>query len=195
MILIRITIVPNDPQILPPHLLIGASYASDPTPLVFSGLGLSSVEEGREDNEVVQDLESLSLSIYSNGESKNDTLLATHRARRDTSELSGRIMGLSEQEFSAAIHAPELKFASSIHSEKYTMQEGEFRDNFYRNELSLNQYYQRVEQVISFEVARMENDKTFSSSGEYLCQLYAILTALCSSNQECEGDELWQLKK
>ncbi|CAM3827167.1 hypothetical protein [Vibrio aquimaris] len=187
--------MPNDPQILPPHLLIGASYASDPTPLVFSGLGLSSVEEGREDNEVVQDLESLSLSIYSNGESKNDTLLATHRARRDTSELSGRIMGLSEQEFSAAIHAPELKFASSIHSEKYTMQEGEFRDNFYRNELSLNQYYQRVEQVISFEVARMENDKTFSSSGEYLCQLYAILTALCSSNQECEGDELWQLKK
>ena len=75
------------------------------------------------------------------------------------------------------------------------MQEGEFRDNFYRNELAPNQYYQRVEHVIGFEVSRMENEKTFSSSGEYLCQLYAILTALCSSNQECEGDELWQLKK
>ena len=97
--------MPNEPQILPPHLLLGASYSSDATPLVFSGLGLSSVEEGRDDNEVAQDLESLSLSIYSNGESKNDVLQALTEHAEIPANFQAASGGLSEREFSAAIHA------------------------------------------------------------------------------------------
>ncbi|RSD29844.1 hypothetical protein [Vibrio pectenicida] len=182
-----------------PYKLARAPYSSDSTPLVFSGSGLSSIDDGRDINEVVQNLESISLSIFPNIEEKNDAFatppLSIHRSRRDTRETSSHIVGLSEQEFAAAINASEVKFADTIHTEKYGLLARDFTLDFYLNELDLSQYLRRVKEVVDSEVSKMQNQASFSGNGEYICQLYAILVALCNKNQDSKDDELWCLKK